>query len=49
MAKLEFPRYASDDPTKWFSKVSQSFDYQGITEAQKATLTSFHLEGEPRQ
>ena len=27
MAKLEFPRYAEDDPTEWFSKVSEFFEY----------------------
>ena len=29
MAKLEFPRYSGDDPTKWFSHVAQFFEYQG--------------------
>lgn len=49
MAKLEFPRYTGDDPTKWFTKVSQFFEYQGTTEAQKIALASFHLEGEANQ
>ena len=49
MAKLEFPRYTGDDPTKWFAKVSQFFEYQGTTEAQKIALASFHLEGEANQ
>ncbi|KAH9717760.1 hypothetical protein KPL71_021954 [Citrus sinensis] len=37
------------DPTKWFAKVSQFFEYQGTTEAQKIALASFHLEGEANQ
>ncbi|KAL9429100.1 hypothetical protein AB3S75_030999 [Citrus x aurantiifolia] len=49
MAKLEFPRYAGDDPTEWFRKVSQFFEYQGTTETQKVALASFHLEGEANQ
>ncbi|KAH9717618.1 hypothetical protein KPL71_021897 [Citrus sinensis] len=49
MAKLEFPRYAGDDPTEWFSKVSQFFEYQGTSETQKVALASFHLEGEANQ
>ncbi|KAL9432532.1 hypothetical protein AB3S75_027545 [Citrus x aurantiifolia] len=49
MAKLEFPRYAGDEPTEWFSKVSQFFEYQGTTETQKVALASFHLEGEANQ
>ncbi|KAL9435272.1 hypothetical protein AB3S75_021528 [Citrus x aurantiifolia] len=49
MAKLEFPRYAGDDPTEWFSKVFQFFEYQGTMEAQKVALASFHLEGEANQ
>lgn len=27
-AKLEFPRFAGDDPTKWFRHVNQFFDFQ---------------------
>ena len=46
LAKLEFPRYSGNDPTEWFNKVDQFFEYQGIPEAQKVSLTSFHLEGE---
>lgn len=49
MAKLQFPRYTGDDPTEWFSKVSQFFDYKGIVEAQKVALASFHLEGKAIQ
>ena len=45
MAKLEFPRYAGDDPTEWFSKISLFFDFEGAMEAQKVALASFHLEG----
>ncbi|KAL9437883.1 hypothetical protein AB3S75_023702 [Citrus x aurantiifolia] len=28
ITKLEFPRFAGDDPTEWYSRVSQYFEYQ---------------------
>ncbi|KAL6320971.1 hypothetical protein AAG906_010780 [Vitis piasezkii] len=49
LAKLEFPRYSGNDPTEWFNKVDQFFEYQGIPVAQKVSLASFHLEGEANQ
>ena len=27
VAKLHFPRYASNDPTKWFNHINQFFEY----------------------
>ncbi|KAA8525490.1 hypothetical protein F0562_007345 [Nyssa sinensis] len=49
MAKLKFPRYLGDDPTEWFNRVAQFFEYQGTNDAQKVPLASFHLEGEANQ
>ena len=49
LAKLEFPKYSGDDPTEWFTRVDQFFEYQGTLEAQKVSLASFHLEGEANQ
>lgn len=49
MAKLEFPRFSGDDPTKWLAKVEQFFEFQKTSEPQKAWLASFHLEGEVNQ
>ncbi|KAH9747312.1 hypothetical protein KPL70_004668 [Citrus sinensis] len=49
VAKLEFPRYAGNDPIEWFNHVDQFFEYQGSTEDQKVVLASFHLEGEANQ
>ncbi|RVW93094.1 Retrovirus-related Pol polyprotein from transposon 17.6 [Vitis vinifera] len=49
LAKLEFPKYSGNDPTEWFNKVDQFFEYQGIPAAQKVSLASFHLEGEANQ
>ncbi|KAJ0025410.1 hypothetical protein Pint_08014 [Pistacia integerrima] len=46
MAKLEFPRYSGDDPTEWFNRVDQFFEFQGTIETKKVSLASFHLEGE---
>ena len=50
IAKLEFPRYSgSDDPTEWFTRVAQFFEFQGTTNDQKVSMASYHLEGEANQ
>ncbi|KAH9671355.1 hypothetical protein KPL70_017339 [Citrus sinensis] len=49
IAKLEFPRYAGDDPTEWFNRVTQYFEYQETTDEQKVVVASYHLEGEANQ
>ena len=48
-AKLEFPRFSGDDPTKWFNRVNQFFEFQNTPKAQKVSLASYHLEGEANQ
>ena len=40
MAKLEFPRFFGDGPIKWFNRVDQFFEFQGVTDAQKVSLAS---------
>jgi hypothetical protein len=42
LASLEFPRFSRDDPTEWFTKVDQFFEFQGTTKAQKMSLAFFH-------
>ena len=49
IAKLEFPRFSGDDPTKWLNRVDQFFEFQEIAADQKVRLASFHLEGEANQ
>ncbi|CAL1390315.1 unnamed protein product [Linum trigynum] len=49
IARLEFPTFAGDDPTVWFSRVEQFFEFQEIPEEQKVTLASYHLEGDANQ
>ena len=49
LAKLEFPRYSGDDPTEWFTRVGQFFEYQNTSKTHKVSLASFHLEGEANQ
>lgn len=44
-----FPGISGDDPTEWFAKVEQFFEYQDTTETQKVALASFCLEGEANQ
>ncbi|KAA8528308.1 hypothetical protein F0562_035663 [Nyssa sinensis] len=48
-AKLEFPLFTGDDPTEWFNRVNQFFEFQGTPEAHKVSLASYHLEGEANQ
>jgi hypothetical protein len=38
-----------DDPTEWFNRVEQFFEYQSTMVAQKVSLASFHLAGEANQ
>ena len=45
MAKLKFPKFSEDNPTEWFNRVYQFFEFQGVTNAQKVLLASFHLKG----
>ena len=47
--KIEFPRFAGDDPTEWFNRVAQYFDFQRTPEDQKVCLAAFHMEGETNQ
>ena len=49
LASLEFPRFSGDEPTEWFTRVDQFFEFQDTTEAQKVSLASFHLQGEANQ
>jgi hypothetical protein len=45
--KLDFPRFnGEEDPTSWVCRAEQFFRFQGTHEEYKATLASFHLEGE---
>ena len=48
-AKIGFPRFTGDDPTEWFKRVAQLFEFQSTPEDQKVSLASFHLEGEANQ
>ncbi|CAL1391412.1 unnamed protein product [Linum trigynum] len=49
LARLEFPTFAGEDPTVWFSRVEQFFEFQAIPEGQKVSLASYHLEGDANQ
>ena len=46
LARLEFLRFAGSDPTEWFPRVEQFFDYQDTPGSQKVPLASYHMEGE---
>lgn len=47
--KIEFLRFAGDDPTEWFNRVAQFFEFQRTPEDQKVSLAAFHMEGEANQ
>lgn len=49
IAKLEFPKYSGDDPTEWFTRVGQFFEYQGTPDSEKVSLASYHLRGEANE
>ncbi|KAF2322806.1 hypothetical protein GH714_031011 [Hevea brasiliensis] len=49
LAKLEFPKYSGDDPTEWFTRVDQFFEYQGTPDSEKVSLASYHLRGEANE
>ncbi|KAL9429507.1 hypothetical protein AB3S75_031336 [Citrus x aurantiifolia] len=49
LTKLECPRYSDDDPTEWYNRIMQFFEYQEATDEQKVSLAFFHLEGEANQ
>ncbi|KAF2308257.1 hypothetical protein GH714_039451 [Hevea brasiliensis] len=42
LAKLEFPKYSGDDPTEWFTRVDQFFEYQGTPDSEKWVHAQFH-------
>jgi hypothetical protein len=48
-SNLEFPRFSRDDPTEWFTRVDQFFEFQSTTKSQKLSLAFFHLQGEANQ
>ncbi|XP_031254518.1 uncharacterized protein LOC116112528 [Pistacia vera] len=43
--KLDFPRFAGEDPTVWLDRAKQYFSTQEIQGKKKVVLASFHLEG----
>jgi hypothetical protein len=49
IAKLEFPKFPKGNPTVWFARVDQFFEFQTMAKAQKVILASFHLKGEANQ
>ncbi|CAL1410951.1 unnamed protein product [Linum trigynum] len=49
LARLEFPRFAGEEPGAWFPRVEQFFEYHEVLEEQRVSLASFHLEGEANQ
>lgn len=43
--KLHFPRFSGDDPTGWIYQAEQYFAFQNVTEGDRVSLASFHLDG----
>ncbi len=43
--RLDFPRFDGEDPEGWSYRASQFFDYYSITDVQRFTISSFHMEG----
>nr|GEW16408.1 hypothetical protein VITISV_041623 [Tanacetum cinerariifolium] len=49
LAKLEFTKFSGEDPTEWFMRVKQFFQYQGTMNNQKVSMASYHMVGEANQ
>ncbi|XP_035547176.1 potassium transporter 19-like [Juglans regia] len=47
--KLDFPRFAGEDPIVWLDRAKQYFATQEIQGRKKVLLASYHLEGEANQ
>ena len=46
---LDFPRFNVDNPTRWIYRAEQYFSLHNTFDANKVSLTSFHLEHEALQ
>jgi hypothetical protein len=44
--RLDFPHFDGDNPSSWFYKVNQFFDYYQTPQHQRLRMASFHMEGE---
>ena len=44
--RLEFPKFAGEDPASWVYKANQYFKYYSTPITEKLMLASFHMEGE---
>nr|GEU58863.1 hypothetical protein [Tanacetum cinerariifolium] len=49
LARLEFTKFSGEDPTEWFTRVEQFFQYQGTLNNQKVSMASYHMVGEANQ
>jgi len=42
---LEFPRFDGEDPETWCYQAAQFFNFYGTSDAQRLSISSFHMEG----
>ena len=47
--RSEFPRYASDDSTKWLNSVAHYFEYQEVLDQEKVMMVAYYMEGKTHQ
>ncbi|XP_061340529.1 uncharacterized protein LOC133287007 [Gastrolobium bilobum] len=43
--KLTIPRFAGGNPEPWIHKIQQFYGFHNLTDPEKFTLTSFHMDG----
>jgi hypothetical protein len=43
--RLEFPRFDGEDPESWCCRATQFFEFYSTPDAQRLTISSFHMEG----
>ena len=46
---MEFPKFVGNNPTEWFNRVGQFFEFQEAPEDQKVQLAIYHLDGKANQ
>jgi hypothetical protein len=46
--RLEFPTFNGEDPEKWCCCAAQYFDFYGTRDAQRLSISSYHMDSEAR-
>lgn len=47
--QIAIPRFADDNPEAWIQKMEQYYGFHKLSDADKLTLTSFHMDGQAEE